>query len=73
MMDLNLNLIDTLVVAILSGVISGLIAYGGMRVRFDWHASDIKRANKIADEAHNIANTALITANTALAIINRRI
>lgn len=65
-------LLTALAVAIVSGVVSGLIAYGGISTKLDWHRKDINEASASAKEAKELALQALLTANKALLIAERR-
>jgi hypothetical protein len=42
--------VEALAVALLSGIVSGLIAWGGLRVELRYHRRDIDRAHERADD-----------------------
>lgn len=46
---MDLMIPDWFLGAALSGVITGLITYGGIRVEMRWHRTDIDRAHKRLD------------------------
>ena len=73
------EILGAVAVALVSGVVSGLISYGGISTKLDWHRKDIDDASNEAANAkdaamtaQSTANTALSTANTALNMLNKR-
>jgi hypothetical protein len=62
------QLINMLAVALVSGVISGLVAYGGLITKLDWLRKDVDNANHDAEKAITLAQEAIHTANRALVL-----
>ena len=60
------HLINSLSVALVSGVISGLVAYGGLITKLDWLRKDVNDAQVEAEQAVLLAREAILTANKAL-------
>jgi len=60
------QLFNMLAVAIVSGVVSGLVSYGGIITKLDWLRKDVNSAQGEADKAVALAQEAIHTANRAL-------
>jgi hypothetical protein len=65
-------IVNALAIAIVSGVVSGLVAYGGIAVKLEWLRSDLGRTNADAGEAKALAQEAIRVAEKALLIAERR-
>lgn len=66
------HLLEGIAIAIFSGVVSGLVAYGGISVKLDWLRSDINSAASEARAAMALAQEAIRVAERALIIADRR-
>ena len=64
---------NALAIAIVSGVVSGLVAYGGIAVKLEWLRSDLTKTNTDAEDAKALAQEALRVAEKALLIAERRV
>lgn len=65
-------LINSIAVALVSGVISGLVAYGGLAIKLEWLRADMNKSNADAVSAKELAQEAIRVAEKALFVAERR-
>lgn len=49
---MNLEILETVAVALGSGLVTGLVTFGGISVKLDWMRADITRIERSQDHAH---------------------